>query len=109
MFVFDLSASKTEPLCEQQLVTKSKLTHLAFNPNYHGLTPNDDNAAALAAHPQSPPILLVSDDRGAVTCVKVSPNLRKVRRQGDDEEQSSRVEKIVRKLIGDSDEPALLR
>lgn len=107
--MFDLSASKTEPLCEQQLVTKSRLTHLAFNPSYHGLTASDDAAGQAALAQQSPPILLVSDDRGAVTCVKVSPNLRKVRRQGDDEEQSSRVEKIVRHLIGESGEPALLR
>lgn len=39
------------------MVDKAKLTHLAFNP--------------------SMPTLIVGDDRGAVTYLKLSPNLRK--------------------------------
>ncbi len=39
------------------MVKKSKLTKLAFNPKH--------------------PILLVGDDRGVVTSLKLSPNLRK--------------------------------
>eukprot|EP00163_Fabomonas_tropica_P028063 TRINITY_DN5620_c0_g1_i2.p1 TRINITY_DN5620_c0_g1~~TRINITY_DN5620_c0_g1_i2.p1 ORF type:complete len:700 (-),score=180.55 TRINITY_DN5620_c0_g1_i2:218-2317(-) len=56
--VFDLKESKHEPLCEQQVVKgRTKLTHLCWNP--------------------VEPILLVGDDRGSVTSLKLSPNLRK--------------------------------
>ncbi|ORY43819.1 WD40 repeat-like protein [Rhizoclosmatium globosum] len=57
-FVFDLNENKYEPICEQQIVRKAKLTHCAFNP--------------------FEPILLVGDDKGTVVSLKLSPNLRKV-------------------------------
>ncbi|CAF0743555.1 unnamed protein product [Brachionus calyciflorus] len=59
VFVFDLNVNKYEPICEQVVVQKkkTKLTHIAFNPNY--------------------PIIIVGDDRGNVTSLKLSPNLRK--------------------------------
>ncbi|XP_022094744.1 dynein intermediate chain 2, ciliary-like isoform X1 [Acanthaster planci] len=58
--VFDLNINKYEPICEQAVVQKkkTKLTHITFNPNH--------------------PIILVGDDRGYVTSLKLSPNLRKV-------------------------------
>ncbi|XP_072167175.1 dynein intermediate chain 2, ciliary isoform X2 [Diadema setosum] len=58
--VFDLNINKYEPICEQAVVQKkkTKLTHIGFNPNH--------------------PIILVGDDRGYVTSLKLSPNLRKV-------------------------------
>ena len=55
--VFDLNENKNEPYCEQKAVRKAKLTKVAFNPEH--------------------PVLLVGDDRGCVTCLKLSPNLRK--------------------------------
>jgi dynein intermediate chain 1 len=55
--VFDLAENKHEPMCDQKVVRKSKLTHVAFNPKQ--------------------PLLLVGDDRGGVLCLKLSPNLRK--------------------------------
>lgn len=55
--VFDLAENKHEPLCEQQVVKKSKLTHIAFNPKH--------------------PVLLVGDDKGTINSLKLSPNLRK--------------------------------
>lgn len=55
--VYDLEINKHEPICEQKIVRKAKLTKVAFNPEY--------------------PVLLVGDDRGCVTCLKLSPNLRK--------------------------------
>ena len=60
VFVYDLNINKYEPICEQSVVAKkkTKLTHIAFNP-YH-------------------PILIVGDDRGYVTSLKLSPNLRKM-------------------------------
>jgi hypothetical protein len=49
--VFDLAENKHEPLCDQKVVRKSKLTHCAFN--------------------NTQPLLLVGDDRGQVLCLKV--------------------------------------
>eukprot|EP00794_Sanderia_malayensis_P009932 gene9931-10952_t len=57
--VYDLSINKYEPICEQSVVhkKKTKLTHIEFNPIH--------------------PIIIVGDDRGYVTSLKLSPNLRK--------------------------------
>ncbi len=57
--VFDLSINKYEAICQQPVVAKkkTKLTHIEFNPIY--------------------PIIIVGDDRGYVTSLKLSPNLRK--------------------------------
>ena len=57
MHVFDLSINKLEPLCEQKVVKRAKLTHISFN--------------------DKDPILIVGDDRGGVNSLKLSPNLRK--------------------------------
>lgn len=59
VYVFDLNVNKYEPLAEQMVVQKkrTKLTHIAFNQHY--------------------PILLAGDDRGNITSLKLSPNLRK--------------------------------
>lgn len=59
VYVYDLNVNKYEPLCEQSVANKkrTKLTHLAFNPEY--------------------PVLIVGDDRGHATSLKLSPNLRK--------------------------------
>jgi len=56
--VFDLQENKHEPLCEQKVVKRAKLTHISFN--------------------QTDPILIVGDDRGGVNSLKLSPNLRKI-------------------------------
>lgn len=53
--IFDLAENKHEPMCDQKVVRKSKLTHATFNPKE--------------------PLLLVGDDRGGVLCLKVSLNL----------------------------------
>ena len=57
--IFDLSINKYEAICQQPVVAKkkTKLTHVEFNPVH--------------------PILIVGDDRGIVTSLKLSPNLRK--------------------------------
>ncbi|XP_053172150.1 dynein, axonemal, intermediate chain 1, paralog 2 [Scomber japonicus] len=57
--VFDLNINKYEAICQQPVVSKkkTKLTHVEFNPIY--------------------PIIIVGDDRGYVTSLKLSPNLRK--------------------------------
>ncbi|KAG7263212.1 hypothetical protein CRUP_031755 [Coryphaenoides rupestris] len=57
--VFDLSVNKHEAVCQQPVVAKkrTKLTHVEFNPVH--------------------PVVVVGDDRGYVTCFKLSPNLRK--------------------------------
>lgn len=60
VFVYDLHVNKYEPLCEQMVAQKkkTKLTHIEFNPVY--------------------PMVIVGDDRGNVTSLKLSPNLRKM-------------------------------
>ena len=75
MFVFDLNENKNDPICEQQIVKKSKLTHVTFN--------------------SFEPILLVGDDKGSVVSLKLSPNLRRV---GKSEEDQG--EKLQRILVG---------
>ncbi|XP_072315616.1 dynein axonemal intermediate chain 1-like [Eucyclogobius newberryi] len=55
--VFDLSSNKYQALCQQQVTTKKRLTHVQFNPVH--------------------PVLIVGDDRGHVSSFKLSPNLRK--------------------------------
>lgn len=56
--VYDLNENKHEPMCDQLVVRKAKLTRICFNPKS--------------------PILLVGDDRGTVLSLKLSPNLRKM-------------------------------
>jgi dynein intermediate chain 1 len=58
LHVFDLNENKNEAMCEQKVVRKAKLTRLAFNPD------------------PTVPVLLVGDDHAAVSCLKLSPNLR---------------------------------
>jgi dynein intermediate chain 1, axonemal len=54
--VFDLAQNKHGPICSQKVIRKGSLTKVAFNPRH--------------------PILLVGDDHGCVTTLKLSPNLR---------------------------------
>uniref|UniRef100_A0A8B9TWY9 Dynein axonemal intermediate chain 1 n=1 Tax=Anas platyrhynchos TaxID=8839 RepID=A0A8B9TWY9_ANAPL len=58
--VFDLSINKYEALCTQIVVAKkkNKITHIQFNPVY--------------------PVVIIGDERGHITCLKLSPNLRKM-------------------------------
>ena len=63
--VFDLAENKHEPLCEQKVVKRAKLTHVSFN--------------------QRDPIIIVGDDRGGVNSLKLSPNLRKIGEPRDEE------------------------
>lgn len=49
--VFDLAENKHEPLCEQKVVKRAKLTHVSFN--------------------QRDPIIIVGDDRGGVNSLKL--------------------------------------
>lgn len=74
VYVFDLNESKYEPVCEQQITKKSKLTRVSFN--------------------QKQPVLLVGDDKGQIMSFKLSPNLRK---QGKEKEetQEERFDKVM--------------
>ncbi|CAO2580491.1 Dynein axonemal intermediate chain 1 [Lemmus lemmus] len=58
--VFDLAVNKYEAICKQPVVAKkkNKITHVQFNPIH--------------------PIIIVGDERGHITCLKLSPNLRKM-------------------------------
>lgn len=55
--IFDLAKSKYEAICVQPIVKKGRLTHVCFNPVH--------------------PCIIVGDDRGSVSSLKLSPNLRK--------------------------------
>ncbi len=92
VYVFDLNVNKYEPLTDQIVVQKkrTKLTHITFNQRY--------------------PILLAGDDRGNVTTLKLSPNLRKrpkVKKGQEStdgpEAENSKLEKILA-LIRDPDD-----
>merc|ERR1719230_940518 len=54
--VFDLNENKHEAMCDQKVVRKAKLTKLCFNPK--------------------DPVLLIGDDHGCISSLKLSPNLR---------------------------------
>ena len=56
-YVFDLSLNKHEPICEQKILKRWKLTKITFN--------------------TKTPIILCGDERGSVIALKLSPNLRK--------------------------------
>ncbi|NXR20017.1 DNAI1 protein, partial [Cinclus mexicanus] len=78
--VFDLNINKLEPLCTQLVVTrkKNKATHIQFNPVY--------------------PIILVGDERGLITCLKLSPNLRKKPKEKKGQEVKKGPEVEIAKL-----------
>merc|ERR1712066_559510 len=54
--LYDLSINRNERICEQKVVKRATLTHVAFN--------------------SIEPILIVGDNRGGVNTLKLSPNLR---------------------------------
>lgn len=58
VYVFDLNVNKYKPICIQAVVSRrrNRLTRLSFNPKL--------------------PIIIVGDDKGCVTTLKLSPNLR---------------------------------
>ncbi|XP_075438618.1 dynein axonemal intermediate chain 1 isoform X2 [Ascaphus truei] len=78
--VFDLFINKYEAICQQAVVAKkkTKLTHIEFNPIY--------------------PIIIVGDDRGHVTSLKLSPNLRKMPKEKKGQEIQRGPEVEVAKL-----------
>lgn len=73
--VYDLNVNKHDSLCDQLVVKKAKLTHVAFNPKEY--------------------ILLIGDDKGLTQTMKLSPNLRKITKLA---ENQSRADAEVAKL-----------
>jgi len=57
--VYDLNENPHEPVCEQKVVRKAKLTKIAFN-----------------LRGQEAPVIIVGDDHSCVSSLKLSPNLR---------------------------------
>ncbi|XP_044299943.1 dynein axonemal intermediate chain 1 [Varanus komodoensis] len=89
--VFDLSVNKYESICNQPVVAKkkNKITHVQFNAIY--------------------PIIIIGDDRGHVTCLKLSPNLRKMpkEKKGQEVQKGPEVETAkLDKLLNLVREPA---
>lgn len=82
--IFDIASNKYEALASQVITPKKKtrLTSVSFNP--------------------TEPILMAGDDRGTITTLKLSPNLRKIPKQKkgvtyklDSEVEKQKLEKIV--------------
>ena len=80
--------NKHEPLCEQKVVKRARLTHVMFN--------------------KRDPIILVGDDRGGVNSLKLSPNLRKLVESGskknDGEDDGKKKKKRRRKRAKKTDD-----
>ncbi|XP_060790963.1 dynein, axonemal, intermediate chain 1, paralog 2 [Neoarius graeffei] len=77
--VFDLSINKYEAICQQTVVSKkTKPTCVQFNP--------------------VDPIIIVGNDQGKVTCLKLSPNLRKKPKEKKGQELSKGPEVEIAKL-----------
>ncbi|KAG4092486.1 WD40 repeat-like protein [Neocallimastix lanati (nom. inval.)] len=73
IYIYELNEKKYEPVCEQQIVKKARLTHIRFN--------------------KFEPILLVGDDKGNIYSLKLPPSLRKHSKEPKDEMQ--KIEKII--------------
>ncbi|ORX48191.1 WD40 repeat-like protein [Piromyces finnis] len=73
IYIYELNEKKYEPVCEQQIVKKAKLTHIRFN--------------------KYEPILLVGDDKGNIYSLKLPPSLRRHSKEPKDEMQ--KLEKII--------------
>ena len=82
--VFDLHIDKYHPICSQPVVPrkKAKLNHISFNAHH--------------------PIIIVGDSKGAIHCLKLSPNLRRqtkeVRTAMLNKEPKKALELEIRKL-----------
>merc|ERR1711871_866419 len=81
--VFDLAENEHEPLCEQKVVKRAKLTHIVFN--------------------QKDPILIVGDDRGGCNSLKLSPNLRLAHASTDDPSIIHKEIEIMDRLLASID------
>lgn len=78
VLVYDLSLNRNQPICEQKISKKPRLTKVTFNPHS--------------------PVILVGDERGCVTSLKLSPNLRKALESGqcqDKQLQANNMKHIV--------------
>ncbi|NXS69329.1 DNAI1 protein, partial [Pandion haliaetus] len=78
--VFDLSINKYEALCTQLVVAKkkNKITHIQFNPVY--------------------PVVIIGDERGHITSLKLSPNLRRMPKEKKGQEVKKGPEVEIAKL-----------
>ncbi|KAM6227455.1 dynein axonemal intermediate chain 1 isoform 2-T2 [Spheniscus humboldti] len=78
--VFDLSINKYEALCTQLVVAKkkNKITHIQFNPVY--------------------PVVIIGDEQGHVTSLKLSPNLRRMPKEKKGQEVKKGPEVEIAKL-----------
>ena len=63
VLIYDLKINRNQPICEQKISKKPRLTKICFNPHS--------------------PVILVGDERGCVTSLKLSPNLREALDSGE--------------------------
>lgn len=109
VFVFDLSVDKYEPIAEHRVYTPKSNRHFKAIQSAVQAASTSSVPVPPAADPiikctkiafnQSTPVLLVGDDRGVVTSVKLSPNLRKTTLKGwehiDAKVEEDRLEKLL--------------
>jgi dynein intermediate chain 1, axonemal len=72
--IYDLNENKMDPLCRQKIVKNSRLSKIRFSTGS---------------------ILLVGDDRGGISSLKLSPNLRRsLNEQGKECEKQNQIESL---------------
>ena len=74
VLIYDLKINRNQPICEQKISKKPRLTKICFNPHS--------------------PVILVGDERGCVTSLKLSPNLRKALDSGENTNAQVQAENI---------------
>jgi dynein intermediate chain 1 len=78
--MYDLNESKFEPICDQTISKKAKMTHISFN--------------------RFVPVMLVGDDTGHILSMKLSPNLRKLGKASSSESQGEKMERVLAIAMG---------
>jgi dynein intermediate chain 1 len=72
--IYDIAVDRLNPILNQKILGKGKLTRVQFNPKE--------------------PVIVVGDDRGGTHCLKLSPNLRKAVK-GDQRENLQQVAELL--------------
>jgi len=83
LHVYDLNENKSEPMCEQKVVRKAKLTKIAFN-----------------LQGKQAPMILVGDDHSCVSSLKLSPNLRWTATSKEEAARKAKIEAEAAAAIG---------
>jgi dynein intermediate chain 1 len=75
IYMFDLHTNRFREVCIQKIISKGKLTKVCFN--------------------KQDPVILIGDDRGAVSSLKLSPNLHRISANLDISIQLQRIKQVI--------------